>query len=136
MLVKEELCDSAAEVAVDEEAGGGAAASPTGESVSQAPPPGYKWWHGELVKMCPEEIKMLREHLHPDEKKGPKQYKSGWQNRCVLLMALYNKERWNELQRVMDLFSEHHSTSFQVLCLESAIQKWGDKGPKKCGYPW
>ena len=77
MLVKEELCDSAAEVAVDEEAGGGAAASPTGESVSQAPPPGYKWWHGELVKMCPEEIKMLREHLHPDEKRVPSSTNQG-----------------------------------------------------------
>ena len=130
MLVQEELDDSAAGTAMDEEAGGGEPA------ISGEPPPGYKWWHGHLVQMSPDELKMLREHLHPEENKGPKQWKSGWQNRAVMLMALYNKERWNELERVMKLFSEHNATHVQVLCLESAIQKWGDKGPKKCGYPW
>ena len=100
---------------------------------TQYPPPGWKWWHGELVKMNAQEHQMLKEHLEPDTSKKPK---SGWQNRAVLMLALYNKGRWKELERICTLFSGHHSTGFQVLCLESAIQKWGDAGPKKCGYSW
>ena len=103
------------------------------DPVTQYPPPGFKWWHSELVPLTPEESQLLKEHLHPE---SVKKWKSGWQNRCVLMLALYNKGRWKELDRICTLFTGHHSTGFQVLCLESAIQKWGDAGPKKCGYPW
>ena len=114
--------------------GGTAAFDPaTYDPETQYPPPGYKWWHGELVKMTKEECAVLKDHLHPP---ADKKQKSGWQNRCVLMLALYNKGRWEELDRICNLFTGHHSTGFQVLCLESAIQKFGDAGPKKCGYPW
>ena len=96
-------------------------------------PAGYRWWHGELIPLTPEEQKAVQETLNGAHEK---RWKSGWQNRAVMLMALYNKERWLELDRAMKLFSQHHSTYLQTLCLESAIQKWGDAGPKKSGYPW
>ena len=44
---------------------------------------------------------MLKEHLHPDDSK---KWKSGWQNRCVHLLALYNMNRKDELDRVASLF--------------------------------
>ena len=103
------------------------------DPVTQYPPPGFKWWHGELVPLTPEESQLLKEHLHPE---SAKTWKSGWQNRCVLMLALYNKGRWKELDRICTLFTGHHSIGCQVLCFESAIQKWGDAGPKNCGYPW
>ena len=105
-----------------------------GVTVGQSQTPaGYRWWHGELIPLTPEEQKAVQETLSGVHEK---RWKSGWQNRAVMLMALYNKERWLELDRAMKLFSQHHSTYLQTLCLESAIQKWGDAGPKKSGYPW
>ena len=105
-----------------------------GVTVGQSQTPaGYRWWHGELIPLTPEEQKAVQETLSGVHEK---RWKSGWQNRAVMLMALYNKERWLELDRAMKLFPQHHSTYLQTLCLESAIQKWGDAGPKKSGYPW
>ena len=80
--------------------------SSAGEPFTGNPPPGWKWWHGELVKMTKEENQMLKEHLHPDDSK---KWKSGWQNRCVHLLALYNMNRKDELDRVAHLFSGHHA---------------------------
>ena len=90
-----------------------------GVTVGQSQTPaGYRWWHGELIPLTPEEQKAVQETLSGVHEK---RWKSGWQNRAVMLMALYNKERWLELDRAMKLFPQHHSTYLQTLCLESAI---------------
>eukprot|EP00435_Cladocopium_sp_Y103_P047480 s1080_g14.t1 len=65
-----------------------APASSTGESDPPEILPGYKWWHGELVKMNQEELKMVQEHLHPEESPTGKQWKSGWMNRIFWLHSI------------------------------------------------
>ena len=73
-----------------------------GVTVGQSQTPaGYRWWHGELIPLTPEEQKAVQETLSGVHEK---RWKSGWQNRAVMLMALYNKERWLELDRAMKLF--------------------------------
>ena len=84
-----------------EVAGEAPSSSSVGEPVTGNPPPGWKWCHGELVSMTKEGDEMLKEHLHPDDSK---KWKSGWQNRCVHLLALYNMNRKDELDRVANLF--------------------------------
>ena len=44
------------------------------DPVTQYPPPGFKWWHSELVPLTPEESQLLKEHLHPE---SVKKWKSG-----------------------------------------------------------
>ena len=62
--------------------------------------------------------------------------KTGWQNRCVHLMALWAQGEWQELERVMTLFSNHHLVKGQVLNLRSQLNSWGPRGAKRIGYMW
>ena len=43
------------------------------DPVTQYPPPGFKWWHGDLVPLTPEESQLLKEHLHPESVKNGNQ---------------------------------------------------------------
>lgn len=62
--------------------------------------------------------------------------KSGWQNRCIHLCALYNTGRREELHRLMNKFGDHYNARTQRIFLESAIQRHGDYGPWMLGYRW
>ena len=62
--------------------------------------------------------------------------KTGWQNRCIHLCALYNTGRRQELDRLMNKFGDHYNARMQRLYLESAIQRHGDYGPWMLGYRW
>ena len=62
--------------------------------------------------------------------------KTGWQNRCAMIIALCQMERFAELDRVITLFSQHENMWRQLLYLKSAIQRFGDKGPRVLGYKW
>lgn len=61
--------------------------------------------------------------------------KSGWMNRCVLLIALWKKGHFNKMQEYMWKFAEHHTIKMPVMLLESHLQKFGpEEGPYKLGY--
>ena len=60
--------------------------------------------------------------------------KTGWQNRCALMIALCQMERFEELERVINLFSQHENIWRQLLYLKCAIQRFGDRGPRMLGY--
>ena len=62
--------------------------------------------------------------------------KSGWQNRCIYLCALYNTGRREELHRLMNKFGDHYNARTQRIFLERAIQRHGDYGPWMLGYRW
>lgn len=62
--------------------------------------------------------------------------KTGWQNRCAMIIALCQMERFAELDRVITLFSQHENVWRQLLYLKSAIQRFGDKGLRVLGYKW
>ena len=62
------------------------------------------------------------------------QYKSGWMNKCILLVALWKERRFRHLEDVCNRFAGHHSISHNVRCLQSHIRKHGDKGPVLMGY--
>ena len=62
--------------------------------------------------------------------------KTGWQNRCALMIALCQMERFEEMERVINLFSQHENIWRQLLYLKSAIQRFGDRGPRMLGYKW
>eukprot|EP00435_Cladocopium_sp_Y103_P024771 s3052_g6.t1 len=61
-------------------------------------------------------------------------FKSGWMNRCILLVALFREKRFKHLDQVCSRFAEHYSIAHHVRCLESHIRKHGDKGPALMGY--
>lgn len=62
------------------------------------------------------------------------QYKSGWMNRCILLVALFKERRYKHLEDVCNRVAGHHSIAHHVRCLQSHIRKHGDKGPALMGY--
>jgi len=62
--------------------------------------------------------------------------KTEWQNRTALLIALAQMERYNELDRLLTKFGEHQNIQQQLVFLRSAIQRYGDRGPKMLGYKW
>eukprot|EP00438_Fugacium_kawagutii_P008081 Skav207897 [mRNA] locus=scaffold2233:87351:88624:+ [translate_table: standard] len=64
------------------------------------------------------------------------QIKTGWMNRCVLLVALWKERRFKHLEHVCNKFGEHYSISNNVRCLQSHIRKHGDKGPALMGYKY
>ncbi|CAL1170519.1 unnamed protein product [Cladocopium goreaui] len=77
---KEEWATDCKETMVDDSNDGEAPASSSDglfadyDPVTQYPPPGFKWWHSELVPLTPEESQLLKEHLHPE---SVKKWKSG-----------------------------------------------------------
>ena len=62
--------------------------------------------------------------------------KTGWQNRCALLIALAQMERFSELDRLLTKFGERQNIQQQLVFLISALQRCGDRGPKMLGYKW
>ena len=62
--------------------------------------------------------------------------KTGWFNYCTVLIALYNKERWYKLESVMQQLQFKPGQANRVMLLESHIQKYGDGGPIRLGYPF
>ena len=69
--------------------------------------------------------------LEPHEK-----VKSGWMNRCVLLIALYKQGRMDYFKKKIEEFAEEPEARMPVMLLMSSIQKWGDHGPWKSGFKW
>ena len=94
--------------------------------------PGGSQWHygrGETMRAEPP-------GGYPQEAQWDGNPKTGWQNRCVHLMALWAQGEWQELERVMTLFSNHHLVKGQVLNLRSQLNAWGPRGAKRIGYMW
>lgn len=61
-------------------------------------------------------------------------YKSGWQNKATLLVALWRQKRYKHLNMIMEKFAQHKAIENHVRALESEIRKWGDQGPARLGY--
>ena len=88
-------------------------------------------------EVCPDDEEAALPQVDPDAwEYADFTEKTGWQNRCAMLIGLYSMRRWNELERVMQKFAQHENMWRQLLYLNSAIQRFGDKGPQKLGYKW
>ena len=63
--------------------------------------------------------------------------KTGWQNRCCLMLAYHSLGEWCDLHRVASKFENHEMIYKQVNKLKAAITLYGpDKGPRKLGFTW
>lgn len=52
-------------------------------------------------------------------------------------MALYKTQKFNEMDRLMRLFSNHNAAKGQVLNVMSAVSTYGEQaGPRQLGFKW
>lgn len=61
--------------------------------------------------------------------------KFGWMNHCTVLISLFQMKRWAKLAEVSSKLACTESQRTRVQMLNSHIQKYGDSGPKRLGYP-
>eukprot|EP00438_Fugacium_kawagutii_P004869 Skav203385 [mRNA] locus=scaffold1379:411164:415169:+ [translate_table: standard] len=102
--------------------------------------PGYAPTSGDLFTDNLE-VEHVLNKMHQQPNVAPDfsqqtQVKTGWMNRCVLLVALWKERRFKHLEHVCNKFGEHYSISHNVRCLQSHIRKHGDKGPALMGYKY
>lgn len=88
-------------------------------------------------EQAPKENPSSRPKTHAekaDEEFTPTKF--GWMNHCTVMISLFQMKRWAKLAEVASKLACTEAQSTRVQMLNSHIQKYGDSGPKRLGYPF